>query len=100
MTGKDGGHVSHGDTEETEAAGQARLAQREDHEKFLYLTYFLTIILWFSCGWNREPRGELLPSSLHRGDTENPWNFPVFSVLSVCSVVRFLSAARKRTTNH
>ena len=35
------GHVSHRDTEGTEAAGQACLAQRGIHKKFQYLLYIL-----------------------------------------------------------
>ena len=41
MTGKDEATVSHRDTEETEAAGQACLAQRGIHKKFQYLLYIL-----------------------------------------------------------
>ena len=45
-----GGYVSHRDTEETEAAGQARLAQREIFVKYLYFIYILisfhSIRLW------------------------------------------------------
>ena len=37
------GHVSHRDTEETEAAGQARLAQREIFVKYLDLAYILML---------------------------------------------------------
>ena len=44
-------------------------SQRKIHKKFQTLTYFLTFILWFGCGQNRVSGGELLHSSLHRGDT-------------------------------
>ena len=43
ITGKDGGYVSHRDTEETEAAGQARLAQRGISKKYLDLAYILML---------------------------------------------------------
>ena len=38
-----GGYVSHRDTEETEAAGQARLAQRGITKKYLDLAYILML---------------------------------------------------------
>ena len=41
MTGKNEATVSHRDTEETEAAGQACLAQRGIYKKHLYLIYIL-----------------------------------------------------------
>ena len=51
----------------TEAAGQACLAQRGIHKKYLVLTFLFVFIPKFGCGQNRGIRGELLPSSLHRG---------------------------------
>ena len=57
------GCVSHRDTEGPETAGQARLAQRRIHSKYLDSTLFLT-----GYSLNRGLRGELLPSSMHRED--------------------------------
>ena len=54
-----------------ETAGQARLAQRGIHKKFLDLPFLFVFIPRFGYGRNRSPRGELLSSSLHRGDTES-----------------------------
>ena len=57
------GCVSNGDTEGPETAGQARLAQRRIHSKYLDSAVFL-----IGCSQNRGLRGELLPSSMHRED--------------------------------
>ena len=53
---EDGGNVSHGGTEGMEAAGQARLAQREIYKKYLDLIYILVHFNLFGCGRNREDR--------------------------------------------
>ena len=66
----------------------------EIYRTFLYHSIVLGL------GRARGQRGELLPSSLHRGDTENPLNFPVFSVFSVCSVVGHIPESEWRTTEY
>ena len=68
----------------TEAAGQACLAQRGIHKKYLVLTFLFVFIPKFGCGQNRGLRGELLPSSLHRGSTHDGANL----VISVETAVK------------
>ena len=53
---EDGGNVSHRGTEGTEAAGQARLAQRGIYKKYLDLIYILVQFNLFGCGRNRKDR--------------------------------------------
>ena len=67
---KDGGGTSRTETQRRQRLrDKPAFSQRKIHKKLQILTYYLTFILWFGCGRNRVSGGELLHSSLHRGDT-------------------------------